>query len=120
MRYISKQTPEKLALARSLRAEGKTLLQIATTIGISKTTVFFWLDPEHAKRRNRYSYGAEAGGPKVQEFICSNAMTDEARRTAEELLRLVPRDTRTLAQKLMGEPIFERSALAQRMGESGS
>jgi hypothetical protein len=118
MGYISKQTPEKLALARSLRAEGKTLLQIATTIGICKTTVLFWLDPEPAKRRKRYSFGAEAGGSKVQEFICSDAMTDGARKTGEELLRLVPKDTRTLAQKLMGEPIFERSALAQRIGAS--
>jgi hypothetical protein len=114
MKCAPKRTPENLALARSLRAEGKSLLQISAIIGTSKTTVFFWLDPNHAKRRNRYMYGADTGGPKPREYVGSDAMRHAAKKSGEELLRLVPKDTRTLAQQLMGEPIFERSALAQR------
>ena len=120
MSYARKQTPEKLALARSLRAEGKTLFQIATTIGISKTAVFFWLDPNCAERRNRYLYGEETSAPPPPTLAGSDAMRHEARKTGEELLRQVPKDTRTLAQKLMGEPIFERSALAQRHRNIGT
>ena len=119
MRYGPKQSPEKLALARSLRAEGKTLFQIATVIGISKTAVFFWLDPNCAERRNRYLYGEETSTPPPK-LARSDAMRHEAKKTGEELLRQVPKDTRTLAQKLMGEPIFERSALAQRHRNIGT
>ena len=114
VKYAPKRTPENLALARRLRAEGKTLLQIATQIGISKTTAFFWLDPDYAKRRNRYMYGADTGAPTPQELARWDAMRYAARQTGEKLLRQVPKDTRTLAQQLMGEPIFERSALARR------
>jgi hypothetical protein len=112
--HASKRTPETIALALRLRAEGKTFSQIGTTIGVSKTTIFFWVDANPAGRRNKYLYGEEVGAPTLGGLVTSDAMSSEAKETGEVLLRQIPKDTRTTAQKLMGEPIFERSALAQR------
>ena len=35
--------------ARELRAEGRTMVEIAAMFGVSKKTIWWWCNPEHAK-----------------------------------------------------------------------
>lgn len=67
-RGITVKTPERLAQAQALRAEGKLLREIAAHLGVHKTTVHSWLsDPEGlAVRARKDSYRgacAECGNP---------------------------------------------------------
>lgn len=47
------RTPQALAIARALRDDGKTMGDIATEMGVAKSTVFSWLDDNYAERRRR-------------------------------------------------------------------
>ena len=103
--------------ARKMRAAGAQWKQIAQRFGIDYHTVQARLDPEYAARRNakknycrfRQRQGDEVLDPAARSMVRSVDDSEVARRLAE-----IPEDTRTPAQRLMGEPIFERSALYRR------
>jgi len=62
---MQKMTPEAVAYARLLREQGLTFAETGSRLGVSKTTIRVWLDPEYAEKRraaiNKRRLGKGAG-----------------------------------------------------------
>lgn len=100
--------------AKRMKEEGKTYKQIAQTMGVSHTTIERHINLRQRQRRLERDRERRA----MERGILRHAVVNVERvSTAEILQRMatIPRDTRTRAQIIMGDPIPERSALWQRM-----
>lgn len=96
-----------------LRADGMSWKAIGRILGINGDTARRCVDLEYRKRRSARTWelrkqGGIYGKPPMPRSI-KPAQEDIAARLAE-----IPPDTRSLTGYLMGDPVFERSALAQR------
>ncbi|KRB22692.1 hypothetical protein ASE05_16035 [Mesorhizobium sp. Root172] len=91
-------------------ASGMSYSSIARHFGTTATTVRCWLDPKYADHcrervsRNRKILKGTNATP-VHTYRCP-PVEDIAARLAE-----IPPDTRTLTQRLCGDPLPQRSAL---------
>ena len=109
-RKISDETKEAI---RDLRARGMTWLDISNRFGVSYTTARCICDPVYAaneaERRRRWTIRHE------QKMELQRA---QAAGKPKEYLPPVPRDTRDLTARIMGDPLPGRSALDRmRNGE---
>lgn len=108
-----KRTPELVSKARKLRLKGLGYVTIARALGVSQGAVYYWLNKDRAdarleRQRNR-TRKERWFNPN---YICVNYRPPEA----DYLARLaeIPPDTRTLSQRLLGDPVPGRSALDRR------
>lgn len=91
----------ELVRAGVIRRGGPNLYQVIKRIGAVQQRAL--VDEEAPAKHRR----------QAQEHAINAARHDAYARLAE-----IPRDTRSPAQRLMGEPIFERSALAHHAGKN--
>ncbi len=103
------------AEARELLAKGTPYNQIAKIYGSSWSAVRCWLDPEFAAKRRvqrntakRISRSRAGKAASINNYR-SPPSSDISLRLAE-----IPPDTRSMTQRLMGDPLPQRSALAKR------
>lgn len=105
-----KDTPEKVAKARELRAAGTTYAQIGRELGVGDATIHRWLDPKFAERSRhwqrvkRWTYPKDFFGKENRP-----SPADVAARLAE-----IPPDTRTTTGLICGDPLPGRDAFSRR------
>jgi hypothetical protein len=99
-------TPEQMARAKALLAEGKTWGVIAKLVGSTYFTVRCELDPSYRSRRAAQIREARARKPPS-----TKAVTLEE---AQRAIAAIPDDTRALTARLLGDPLPGRSALDRR------
>lgn len=98
-----------LALAARMRATGMKFNQIAVVFGLSPDTVHCRLDPDYRRKR------AEAKLMRYQSTVHSFRLTSDRVTRAEFAARLaeLPHDDRDLTARVLGDPVFARSAAAK-------
>ena len=109
------RSPEQEAkiLARAKWLRGTTKLgirPIAAQLGVGREWLKRRLEPEYAKALNERKLRARSPFPR---WGCGTDPTSNA-----ELQRLkaqIPKDTRDVTGRICGDPVFERSALYQKM-----
>lgn len=111
------KTPELVTEAKRLRLNNMTYRQIAAALGISSSAALCWVNDHLAEKRRTYNiaYRERQRMCRGKDRPTRRAITNEY----EARVREIPPDTRTEAQRLLGEPIFERSALAQKLMQEG-
>ncbi len=109
----NRMTPELKAQAKQLRDEGLGYREIARRLGFGRESIKYALD--HAYRLRRLERVARNWAAKRPEKpLPQDPHTRDVntlRADAYARLAEIPRDDRTPAQRLMGEPIPARSAL---------
>lgn len=97
-----------LDLAGRMRGSGLKYNQIAVIFGLSPDTVHCRLDPDYRRRR------ADAKRPRYQ-AVHSFRIHDDRVTKAEfaALVAKLPDDDRDLTARVLGDPIFVRSAAAR-------
>jgi len=99
----------------ALRAEGKKWEAIGREIGTSADRARRAVDPSWAEhRRDQVNANRNTLGYGGSAFVHLPDMTVAAKRRAEEMLQRVPRDTRDLTARLLGDPLPGRSAFDRR------
>lgn len=110
-------TPEQTQRARAMLNAGRSTREVADFFGCHAQTIRRYLDPKYREtriaqiRRNRegvekIAAKAVHGGP----LSAASLRADAERRMAE-----IPADTRSLTGRMLGDPLFERSALYRKM-----
>lgn len=105
-------TPERRREAVAMRKAGARLADIATALGASDTTVFYWLNPGKEKSRRerknaiRRQHTEERNAKANPRFVQSPRFRPDVTK-----LPPVPADTRDLTARLFGDPLPGRSAL---------
>lgn len=98
--------PEVFETVRSLRAEGVSWDKAARVVGFDRDVLRYRLDPKYAERqRGKYS-----GPPSTLRAAAYRPSSEEL----AALLSRVPRDTRSMQAKWLGDPLPGRSALDQK------
>ena len=114
---------DALDRARRLRKSGANWNEIERATGISLEKLRRRLEPGYAVAQNAKSNArwkaANRGADRKAPHPGSSRANHYGVNAAEAAYRLslVPPDTRTLSARLMGEPLFERSALYKRQQE---
>lgn len=103
-----KLTPERLAHAQRLYAEGRNYREISKELGLSGSTMArIWLDPGYAEyRRQRvrqYRRGFAVSPVTVDRWQIAEA--------AARLMAEIPPDTRDLTGRIFGDPLPGRRAI---------
>lgn len=98
-------------LARQLREQGKTYDEIGSIVGVSHSQVAYHLDPKirEAKKARVAANRIPSISGNIVKFPNGVSSIDFMARLAE-----IPPDTRSKTQRMFGDPVFQRSALAQR------
>lgn len=104
-----RRTSADIDAAKLMRAQGKSWTEIGKALGFDRDSVHGWLDRRFAERRYeqckrrllRYE-NEDRRQPRARPI-------DVAARLAE-----IPKDDRDLTQRLMGDPLPARSALAMK------
>ncbi|MBB6469510.1 lambda repressor-like predicted transcriptional regulator [Aminobacter lissarensis] len=98
-----------LALAARMRATGMKFNQIAVVFGLSPDTVHCRLDPDYRRKR------AVAKLMRCQPVAPGFRRYDDRVTRAEFAARLaeLPHDDRDLTARVLGDPVFARSAAAK-------
>ena len=110
--HVGEWSIEQINEAKSMRKAGVKLKTIARHYGVAPTTLKCKIDLEYAERRkernnaNRRIYGPGSGIKDMDRTISE----DVAARLAE-----IPRDTRDLTARLMGDPLPGRRAIDRRV-----
>lgn len=94
-----------------LRQVGMSWSAIGDIMGMARDTVHSIADPAHKKNR----IYERSSRRKHDSTIGKNIVMRPPSGDIEARLAEIPPDTRSPAARLMGDPIFERSALGQRM-----
>ena len=115
MRSIQINEKEAWALIKAIgwKPAGKKL-------GCDPKTLRYRLDPEYrlktrTEARDKYREEHNLRRTLVPRYDFADI---DSRRRAAEMLAAIPPDTRSFTAKLMGDPPFHRSALAQKRGEA--
>lgn len=110
-------TQEQVAHALELRAGGMHWEAVGNAMGLTPNRIRYASDPEWAKmrrertaERKRVENAVLAGYPP--HFADRRIPTEEI----DAVLATIPRDTRSLQARLMGDPLPGRSALDRRAG----
>jgi hypothetical protein len=98
---------EIITQALKLKAKGWGIVKMARHLGVGRTWLLYRIDPEAREKRRQAVRDYQSRG-----CVGPNA---QVRLDAMKRLAEIPPDTRTASQKILGEPIFERSALFQKM-----
>lgn len=116
----NRMTPEIKAQAGQMYADGIGYREIGRRLGFGRESIKYALDEAYRLRRldrvARNWAAKRAEKPRPQDPHTRDVNT--LRADAYARLAEIPRDTRTPAQRLMGDPIFARSALANRPGKN--
>lgn len=105
---VKVRTPELVAEAKRLRAEGFSWAAIGNKLGVSETSAHEWGEEGYRKRAAmRHSY----------KTLLRHNVTRKADRPDDASLPPLPRDTRDNTGRLCGDPLFDRSALAAKLAE---
>jgi hypothetical protein len=98
--------------AKAMRAAGTSWRLIAKEFGVSQEKVQRKIDPGYAEHRNeqlRAKYRAETRA--ITNHYASGAQTSA---DAERLMDEIPRDTRDLTARLMGDPLPGRRSIDRK------
>ncbi len=111
--------PEQVAQALELRAAGANWEVVGRAIGLSANRIRYAADPVWAQMRRDRTNECK----RRENAILAGHPAHFAERRPPDVdvatvLATIPPDTRTRQQRMMGDPIFERSALARRGGSS--
>lgn len=100
--------------AKAMLARGTSWTQIASYFGSTTTTIRCWLDPEYAAhcRQRINDRRREKAGTRPMRHTVAWARPPEADTAAR--LAEIPPDTRSLTQRLCGDPLPGRDALSRR------
>lgn len=113
-----KVTPEMIETMKRMEKRGRTKTEIADFLGISRATVTIHLSEQSKERRRKYDAGIRAEKAETEWTKILPSPTLQSRRTEQDWQRLraeIPkRDNRDLTGRIFGDPLPERSALAQR------
>ncbi len=104
---------EDIQQAKRMRKQGMSYYEIGKRLEIRWTTVRRALDPEYAaqqRERERRSRERRASGEQPSRY-------QKLRADAERASMHIPRDTRTLTQRILGDPLPGRSAWCRKMEE---
>ena len=118
---VVKMTPDLVEEARALQADGWSLGQIAKHFGVKSDTIRYRLD-EHYRDDQREKQNRRRRAERALVKTMLRHIIDPYGPTKEEiraLQRLIPVDTRSLTGKLLGDPVFERSALFHKTQQQG-
>jgi hypothetical protein len=114
----------------ALRERGYNNAVIGQMFGVSDRTISMMLNPESYERQRAYQAKVRAQKPKREPKIQTGRGPLEvySNRPIEEYMlprqrvkvegRMPPADTRSLTGKLLGDPVYERSALAKIRGDA--
>lgn len=124
---------KEIAQARKLRAEGKTLHEVANILGYNYTTISRNTKPgglaKHRDRQAEYYRRKTERAEVKQRRIADGSVFGSAgncgeaphvRERAERLMAQIPHDTRNLTQRMFGDPLPQRSALWQKTHGQGA
>lgn len=109
-------TDPRHAEAARLRETGMSWERLGKHFQCSPSTVKCWVDPEHAERRKLRKRVNAAKGRPPSNRTTGQVVRDDNIDRADVAARLaaIPEDTRSRAEKLLGDPPPGRSALDQR------
>jgi hypothetical protein len=94
---------EILAKAEQMRAEGQSWEHISKTLEQTKSWIRYRIDPTYKELRKQHSQNVFAGiDPACMPSRAAPPLNQEQLRAR---LSLVPKDTRDLTGRLMGDPI---------------
>lgn len=107
-----------IEMIRSMRLAGRSWLSISAAVGAGVEAIRRAVDPEWAAKRRegqnanrkRLRISRDLPSPKQQRPDTNRPTLDEARRA----IAGVPRDTRDLTSRLLGDPLPGRSALDRK------
>lgn len=111
-------SPEELREIRQLRKDGWSFEKISERTGRSRSSMQFAL----AKRGGDAALERKREENRHPSPNCNIVIKDQrpgTERELLELLRAIPQDTRDTTGRLMGDPVWERSALYQRNRRAG-
>lgn len=103
-----------------LRADGHRVKDIAETLGLSRATVTLLSNMdryEEVLQRTRSHQSALRKARKNRDVLPVSVATIERRREYEARLAEIPEDRRSKTARVFGDPVFERSALFEKLKE---
>jgi predicted transcriptional regulator len=103
---------DNLDWAKARRKEGWTYGRIADELGVSRSRLAIWLDPDRKAREDEYNRMRKGQERKRQpiEYKVNKIHFDNSTRV-EVLGELPPPDTRNFTQRFFGDPLPGRSYL---------
>jgi hypothetical protein len=103
---------DNLDWAKARRKEGWTYGRIADELGVSRSRLAIWLDPDRKAREDEYNRMRKGQERKRQpiKYKVNKVHFDNATRV-EVLGELPPPDDRTFTERFFGDPVYQRSAL---------
>ena len=108
-------TEGEIATSKRMRDDGATWNQIARETGYDPQTVKYALDPDYANRRreqiNANRRRARGEEQKVQPDTQRRPEVRVSDEDWNQRISEIPDDRRDLTGKMLGDPLFERSAL---------
>ncbi len=114
-------TEGEIATCKSMREDGATWNQIAREVGCDPQTVKYALDPDYANsRREQVNANRRRARGEDQKVQPETQRRPDVRVPVEDWnqrIAEIPDDRRDLTGKMLGDPLFERSALAMRSGQ---
>lgn len=106
---------------RAMAASGMSRAEICGALGLRSDRVRWALDPEFRDRKRRQTRERARRVYKTGKIDHGGIVSPALRADAERLMAEIPPDTRGPNARLMGDPIFERSALyAKRRRATGA
>lgn len=112
---------DDIDLAKRMKAAGATWKRLGEHFGCNPETVKRAVDPEYAARRREQVNACRRGKRGEGTQAVSNIKrTPEDRVSTEDFHRRlaeIPEDRRDITGRLLGDPLFERSALYVMRGE---
>ena len=100
----------------ALSQAGMSMAAIARALGISEHSIRGVVSPDYVEKRRERDRERRQGEKALTGFRSRSVKIDPI--AVRKAINSIPADTRNLTQRLLGDPLFERSALYKKQQES--